>query len=92
MSSQNPENPKTTETGEGGGYGDPTPEQELGQTQDPHRQDPDREQAAAPEDRRETPGQTDQDRKVRAQEELAGDQQDPVTGEALGPGGAESPA
>jgi hypothetical protein len=76
MSSQNSENPETTETGEGGGYGEPTPEQELGQQAGPGRQD-----NAGRED---STGQ-------EAAEDRAGEQQDPVTGEGLRPGQAESP-
>lgn len=87
MSSQNPENPETTETGEGGGYGEPTPEQELGQGQARTGQERDRAQNEAQDQSQNQPdaGQPP------AAEELAGEQQDPVTGETLRPGEAESP-
>lgn len=89
MSSQNPENPETTETGEGGGYGEPTPEQELGQgrsqagagQEQDHGQNQERDHAQ---------NQPDAGQPTAA-EERAGEQQDPVTGETLGPGAAESP-
>jgi hypothetical protein len=83
MSSQNSENPETTETGEGGGYGEPTPEQELGQQAGPGRQD----NAG----RQENGDRQDSEGGQEAAEDRAGEQQDPVTGEGLRPGQAESP-
>ncbi|MDP9883052.1 hypothetical protein J2W21_000531 [Sinomonas atrocyanea] len=87
MSSQNPEKPETTETGGGGGYGEPSPEQELGQK--PGEQASHAQQGKPSQGGEE--GQEGRPDQATASEERAGEQQDPVTGESLRPGQAESP-
>jgi hypothetical protein len=88
MSTTTPENPDESRTGgaarvgEQGGYGEPTPEQELGQGG--------RAQSGEGQASGEDPA-SDFGQRADA-DELAGEQRDPVTGDDLGPGEAESSA
>ncbi|GAA2200845.1 hypothetical protein [Sinomonas flava] len=97
MNTVTPENPdesqKDAERGPGG-YGVPTPEQEMGQgageQQSTEQQGGDDQQGS---DQQAAGGQPTSGSGQRADaDELAGEQRDPVTGEDLKPGEAESSA
>lgn len=101
MNTVTPENPdesqKDAERGPGG-YGVPTPEQEMGQgAGEPQGTEPQGTDQQAGDDQQGTEQQAgDQPTSGSGQradaDELAGEQRDPVTGEDLKPGEAESSA